>query len=903
MESMEQTLNRLGISRIAEFRGIVEYRLNSNGLKILLVEDHKRPVVLVDLLYRIGSRNEANGYTGSAHFFEHLMFKGTKERHPKDGRGIDDLLKPVGAMYNANTWLDRTQYYEVLPAEQLELGLAIEFDRMRNLDVTVEDRNSEMTVVRSEFEIGKNDPEQQLDELGWATAFTQHAYHWSTIGYLDDVENVPLERMKEFYDTFYHPNNATCIVLGDFNPQTALELIHKHAGHIPPSPEPIPEVYTREPVQSGERRFEITKAGSLPLYWSGYHIPQARHRDTYALAVAAAILGSSGRRSSRLYKSLIDSSLAVSVSAHAQENRDPSLFLISATVSHGGKIEDVEKVILDELTKLATEPVSEAELKRVKEANRKGTTLGRADIISHQGQLAEAEAVADWQWMVEYDDKYDAVTAEDIMRVVNTYLVKKNRTVGHFIPQSAEEQPGDAQAEDSANALPNTVAEEPSVATPAADSLASQVTRTVLPNGLTVLVMPMRGTGSVSINGKVRAGSVFADKDKSLVAAMAASLLVKGSTKYSKQAVAELLETMGTDLRFRSGKFDVGFGTTVVTSDLPALLNLTADLLSNPLFEAVELERAKKMSRSNVVAAMDDPGSVAQNRLKQALYGTDSVFYEKPFEVTMAELGTVSGEDLRAFHSQCYSPAATIITVAGDVDPAYALELVKASFGSWTGAACKQLDPTELHKLGDRAAMSSPKKAERIDVAMADKTSVAIVIGLSAPLARSSSDYCAAVLANSALGHDTLSARLGLVVREKHGLTYGISSSFEDVSVPGATWTIGLDTNPANVEKALKLTYEVTKGYIEEGITDKELQNEKGRTVGEFQLRLRHAAGIAQVLTAYESLGIGIAAIDNFGRDINAVTKEEVNEAIRRYLRIDEAVTVLAGSFSANQNQ
>jgi zinc protease len=901
METMQDTLKRLGITRVAEFRGVTEYKLEANGLKILLVEDHKRPVVLVDLLYRIGSRNEANGYTGSAHFFEHLMFKGTKDRHPKDGRGIDDLLKPVGAIYNANTWLDRTQYFELLPAAQLELGLAIEFDRMRNLEVTTEDRNSEMTVVRSEFEIGKNDPEQLIDELGWKTAFTEHAYHWSTIGYLNDVENVPLERMKEFYDTFYHPNNATCIVVGDFDPQEALTLIHKHAGHIPPSPKPIPEVYTKEPPQSGERRFELCKSGSLPLLWMGFHIPEARHKDIYALAVAAAILGSSGRRSSRLYKRLIDTALAAGVSCHAQENRDPSLFILSATVGHGNKVEDVEKVILEELERLAKEPVSEAELKRVKDANRKGTTLGRADILSFQRQLAEAEAVADWQWMVEYDDKFEAVTADDIMRVVRTYLNKKNRTVGHFLPEGQE-----AESED--NAAAGAVSESGSpVATlapvPASKldpkSFAAQVTKTVLPNGLTVQVMPMKGTGSVSVSGKVRAGGFFAPQAKSLLAALTASMLDKGSTNYDKATVAETLESMGAGLRFAANNFTVGFGTMVVTEDLPSMLNMTADLLKNPLFDAEEFKRAKRRIHSGLIGQADDPGAVAGNRLTQALYGAESVYHDKQFAALIGELGTIEVADLKSFHSENYSPKGTIISVVGDIDPAQALELVKAAFGSWTGPEPKQIDDAQLAKLGDRACMSSVQKAERIEVPMADKTSVSIVIGLAALLKRSSPDYFAAMLANAALGHDTLSARLGLVVREKHGLTYGIRSTFQDLTFNGAPWLITLDTNPVNVEKALALTGEVVKSYVENGITDQELSNEQGRAAGEFDLRLRNSSGIANILTDYEFLGLGVAALDSFASDVKAVTKDEVNEAIRKYFRLDESVTVLAGTLAS----
>ncbi len=894
MESLQDTLKRLGMSFVAASGGIAEYRLDANGLKILLVEDHNRPVVLVDILYRIGSRNEANGYTGSAHFFEHLMFKGTRDRHPKDGRGIDDLLKPVGAIYNANTWLDRTQYFELLPANQLELGLAIEFDRMRNLKVTTEDRNSEMTVVRSEFEIGENDPEELLDKLGWATAFTQHAYHWPTIGYRDDVENVPLSRMKGFYDTFYWPNNATCIVMGDFDPQQALALIHKYAGSLPASPAPIPDVYTHEPPQEGERRVELHRAGgSLPLVWLGFHIPNASHKDIYALTAAAQILGSSQRRNSRLYKRLIDSGLAAKVNAHAQENRDPSLFLVTATCGHGASADEVEKALLEEVARLAKEQVSESELARIKEANRKGTTLNKADILGYSRLIAEAEAVADWRWVVEYDDKFEAVTAGDIQRVARTYLQKDNRTVCRFVPKTEEGETEGQAAEQSAAAGAQSVSPSQG-AEPRKATVASQVSREVLANGLTVVVMPLRGTGSVSVAGALRAGSYYAGEGKGLVPWLTSSMLVRGSSRYSKAAVAEALEKMGTDLRFGSDNFAVNFGTTVVSADLPEILDLVADVLRNPLLDPDELSSTKRLVGSQLRQRMTDTGALARSGLNQALYSPESVYYDTPYEALLTELEGIGSGDLKSFHAAQYSPRGTVLTVVGDVDPARAVELVKARFADWTGPEVPAVDESRLTKLAHRP--SSSQSGRRIEIPVPDKTSVDIIIGLPALTKRSAADYYAAKLANDVLGHDTLAARLGKVVREQHGLTYGITSRFLDNRYVGAPWAINMSVNPDNVEKALKLTDEVVRAYIAGGVTDQELADEKGRATGEFQLQLRSSLGLARALANLESIGLTAEAIDDFERGINAVTKEQVNEAIRKFIRIDEAVTVLSGT-------
>src|SRR5215470_13223698 len=238
--SLQKTLSRLGIRQIQADKGIVEYRMAANGLKILLVENHSAPVVTTMVLYRVGSRDEAVGYTGATHFLEHMMFKGTRKHNPAKGNGLDDLLKPIGALYNATTWFDRTNYFEAVPSEHLELCIALEADRMRNLVLKQDDRDSEMTVVRNEFERGENEPDDIMQKDMYAMAFREHPYQIPTIGYRSDVENVPMARLRAFYETFYWPNNATVIVVGDFEPAKALKLVSKHFGKIRRSPKPIP---------------------------------------------------------------------------------------------------------------------------------------------------------------------------------------------------------------------------------------------------------------------------------------------------------------------------------------------------------------------------------------------------------------------------------------------------------------------------------------------------------------------------------------------------------------------------------------------------------------------------------------------------------------------------------------
>src|SRR5918993_3244615 len=261
-----------GFEFVAEGGGVREYRL-ANGLKVLLVENRVAPVATVCVLYRVGSRNEAVGHTGATHLLEHMMFKGTPEFNKERNTQIAATLQKIGADFNATTWYDRTNYFETVPSDKLELAVRLEADRMRNSFIADADRQSEMTVVRNELERGQNEPSMVLDEAVYATAFREHPYHHPTIGWRADVENVPTARLKEFYDTFYHPNNATAIVVGDFDAGEALDLISKYFGAHPSAPGAIPEVYTEEPPQQGERRVVVRRAGELAFVQAAFHTP------------------------------------------------------------------------------------------------------------------------------------------------------------------------------------------------------------------------------------------------------------------------------------------------------------------------------------------------------------------------------------------------------------------------------------------------------------------------------------------------------------------------------------------------------------------------------------------------------------------------------------------------------
>jgi zinc protease len=915
-QATKERKTTVSIKKVSQQKNVVEYRL-SNGLKVLLVENHSAPVVTVLVLFKVGSRNEGVGFTGATHFLEHMLFKGTKKHNADKGNGIDDLLTQIGAYWNATTWFDRTSYFEVVPSEYLELCVQLEADRMRNLLLRQQDHDSEMSVVRNEFERGENYPEEALEKELYAVAFREHPYHHPTIGWRSDVEGVPMSRLKEFYDTFYWPNNATLVLVGDFKTKEALEIVVKHYGKISPAPHEIPQVYTVEPPQEGERRFEIKRAGDLPRVWAGYHVPPADHPDNYALGAIRHILGGTYERSSRLYKSLIDTGIAADAFARHHDLRDPGLFIVGAMLNPGVDLNKAETVLQIELSKLSTHPVSEQELQRAKSANWKGTVLAKADPSSLAFMLGEAESKADWNWLIEYDQRFEEVTAQDIMRVAQRYFVKQNRTIGSFLPEqqqvvdigsgngkSGTVKGGESASKAKANGkhakIPTTLKELMKMSPPVAKvkvprpkapttEYVTKVKRHVCQNGMTLLLMSVPGTESLGLAGVMKAGKYFTHDKNANLSDLTIDLLPKGSANYSKLEIAEALEGMGVPsaLDFTIDNFRIAFATQLVSNDLSQFLPLLADVLRRPRFEPEELTKTKVEWQAKYAEAMNSTRMCAMNRLRQTIYPNGHPFNEDTFEKQLAELDAVSLESIQQLHSSLFRPDVTVLSIVGDIDIDKTIELIEKSFGDWSKGTPRTIVMPEVpHALTPR----------RIDIQLPDKRSVDVVIGHPTPLKRTDDDFYAARIANAALGQDTITSRLGQIVRDRAGLTYGIYSSFSDAAFGFAPWTVSLSVNPSNVDRALSLVSEVLKDYKSKGISEEELAKETGRAIGSFKVGLASSLGIARVLSEFEFLGMGVSELDKITQRYIAVTKKQADAAMRKYMHPETAITVVSGT-------
>jgi zinc protease len=403
----------------------------SNGLKVILLENHKDPVITFQVWYRVGSRNEEWGKTGLSHMLEHMMFKGTQKVGPEE---FSRIIQENGGNDNAFTSNDYTAYFENLSTDRVRIALELESDRMQNLVLREKDFRTERMVVMEERRLRTEDnPQSYLIEQLEASAFQVSPYHWPTIGWKEDIERFTLEDLKAYYRTYYNPVNAFLVVVGDFQREEILSKIKKTFGLIPKGLPPVQDK-DKEPPQPGERRIFVKKEAKLPYLVMGYHVPNLRNPDSYVLEVIAAIL--SDGKSSRLYESLVhEKQLVLSADAdNSLLSRDPSLFYVSAEPLPGKELGEVEKALEQEIERLQKEPVSEHELEKAKNQLEAAFIYAQDSLFSQAMLLAHHEIALNWKSIDDYIPSIRKVTPEDIQRVAKHYLVPNNRTVGILVP-------------------------------------------------------------------------------------------------------------------------------------------------------------------------------------------------------------------------------------------------------------------------------------------------------------------------------------------------------------------------------------------------------------------------------------------------------------------------------------
>jgi zinc protease len=889
---------------VQESGGIKEYTMTKNDLSILLMEDHSAPVLTFMVTYRVGSRNEAIGNTGSTHLLEHLMFKGTPTYNKAKGTTIFSVLQNVGAVINASTWNDRTNYFEMMPREHLELALQIEADRMRNLLLDEKDKNSEMTVVRNEFERGENDPEEALDKNIWATAYQAHPYHHSTIGWRTDIENVPINRLREFYETFYWPNNATVTIIGDFDTKNAMNLIYKYFGSIPKSPKPIPAMYTEEPIQEGPRRVIVKRTGETGIVGVAHKSLKSLDQRQYAFVVLDRILSSG--KNSRFYRSLVDKGLAAAVEVQNTPFKDAGLFITYATLTPNTKHADVEKIILDEYKKIQDSSVTQKELDDAKAQIRVAQAFGRDGSFSVASRLNEAIAVGDWKYYTNFMDEINKVTAADIQAVAKKYLVEDQMTVGYFIPKSAgEKSTGSVEFKNEGNhprsfrgseeRVNDEIVNEDGTMSDgllmAVDGEQTKLAKNIVDskiNGIRVLSMKTSVKDVVTIRGSLMAGTYFSGANKA-VADLTVAMLDQGTAKRDKFTISAELEKLGAVLNFTTGNETVNFSARCLRSDVGTVINILSEELRMPLFDEKALANVKKRRLAMYKQNSESTNNRATETLYEKIFPTDHPNYAVPTQQMIADIEKITINDLKEFHKKNYGPASMILVAVGDVDSKELNAQVQANFSGWSGGS----------------HFAKPKKAETkaadknpIIVSMKDKTSVSLVIGTGIGMQRDEKDFLPLFVGSYILGGN-FSARLMSTVRDNEGLTYGINSFFDGHQYSDGSWLVLATFSPDLLKRGLESTRKQIALWLEKGVSEDELKAKKTTITGSYKVGLSTTNGIANQILSIAQRDLSLDFLDQYPDKISALTLSDVNGAIQKYIKADNLFTVAAGSIDS----
>jgi len=827
------------------------------------------------IVYKVGSRYEGAGHTGATHILEHLMFKGTQRFNSDRGTEIARVLQRVGADFNATTWLDRTTYFETVPVEHLPLAVEIEADRMRGARVREEDLESERTVVLNELVKGENDPFDLLLKSSFAHTFLEHPYHHPTIGWRSDVENVTAAVLRRFYDTYYHPDNATVIVIGDIDERATLDEIERRFGEIPPAPAPPPVPWAREGRQRGERRFQIRRAGEVGWLALTWHVPNGLHDDLPALSVLAQVL--SEGVTSRLHQKLVETNLCLGVHAMAWELHDPGVFQVFATISPGVEHAAVEGIIREELRALRGGALAD-EVIRARTQVRTDLAFRRESPAQTVSALSEAVAIGDWRRFAREMELVERVTREDVARVNSTYLTDDGVTVGSFVPEGPG---GEGSASPRLRPQPCFLQR----------STHESVSLRELPGGPKVAVLSNPHAPTVTIAGSLQAGRSFVSDQRFLVASVTAAMLERGTHSHTRLALARELEDHGLQLGVSASGDSptlVSFSAQGLAEELPRLVELLIDVLRRPTFPSDELAKLQEQFLGGLARERHETFPTAFGALTRHLYPAGHAHHHRKVDVRERELRSVSVADLEAYHQTTYGPASLVFAVVGQVESDEVAHLLEDRLAGWEGG--RTPPPRQ-----EPPALVEPAREL---LHLSDQPNLDVFLGHSGRLLRSDPDLAPAMLANACLGQSTLTSRLGVAVRDRAGLTYGVYSRFFGTTFVPGPWAVYLSVAPDDLERAVDLTRSVVVEYLADGPTDEEIEDERQAQAGAFRVGLATNSGIARALVTVMSTGLPLAFLDEHPRRLLEVGRGEVLEALGRHIHPEHLVLTAAGSLA-----
>lgn len=879
--------------------GITEYRLE-NGLRVLLFPDASQPQTTVSITYFVGSRHEGYGETGMAHLLEHLVFKGTPN-HPD----IPQELSERGAQPNGTTWLDRTNYFETFPAssENLEWALDLEADRMVNSFISAEDLESEMTVVRNEWEAGENSPFNVLYKRMNSVAYLWHNYGNSTIGARADLENVPIERLQAFYRKYYQPDNAQLVVAGQFDPDEALALVVEKFGALPrpdrSGDNVIYPTYTAEPAQDGERTVTLRRAGDAQLVAHLYHIPAGFHEDFAALDILTWILGD--EPSGRLYKALVEPGMAASIFAQSNQLREPGNLIAFAVVRDEGSASDVAEAMAQAVQEVLTNPVAGEEVERARRARLASIERRFNDSREIALELSEWGAMGDWRLFFVHRDRLREVTAEDVQRVGLAYLKPSNRTVGVFLPDDQPDRAEIPAAPDVASVVEGyegaeAVAEgeafDPSPANIDARTHVRDVT-----GGMKAALLPKDTRGeTVVANLVLRLGTEEALAGRRQAGQAAAQMLMRGTARRSRQEIEDEMNRLQAQMSVGGGPIVVQAQVQATREHFADALRLLAEVLREPAFSAEEFTLLKEEQLASMEIQKSEPQLQAVIALQRHMNPREPSHpqYVPTADEAIAAIEALTVEEVRAFYDEFFGAGGATLAVVGDFDEAETAGIVDQAFGDWAAQVSFQRAPNDFQDV----------PAEEIQIETPDKTNAMFLVAMNLPMTQDHEDAPSLIMANYLLGGGFLNSRLATRIRQDEGLSYGVGSqlSLHPLDDQGQFVAFAIFA-PENREKLEAVFREEIDKVLTDGFTSEELEAGIQGYLESANLRRAQDPQLAGTLNSNMYFGRTMAWQAEHEDAVRSLTLDQVNAAARRWIDLAKMTFVKAGDFAKTEGK
>ncbi|HEY2972494.1 MAG TPA: pitrilysin family protein [Pyrinomonadaceae bacterium] len=878
-----------GVDRVTSVEGITEYRL-PNGLRVLLFPDPTKPTVTVNVTYLVGSRNENYGETGMAHLLEHLTFKGT----PKHSN-IPQELTTHGARPNGSTGTDRTNYFETFAAtdENLNWALDLESDRMVNSFIAKKDLDSEMTVVRNEFESGENSPFNVLLQRSMAASYIWHNYGKTTIGARSDIENVPIERLQAFYRNYYQPDTAVLLIAGKFEEQKTLALVDKYFSLIPRPTRTIQKIYTVEPAQDGERAVTLRRVGDTQLVQALYHVPAGSHPDFAAVDIIAQIVGDTP--SGRLHKALVETKKASSVFGFDFQWHDPTLAIFGAEVRQGDSLDVARDTLIQSIEGIGANPPTKEEVERARAQLLKSIELALNNSDRVGVTLSEFIGAGDWRLFFLHRDRLRQVTPEEVARVAAKYFKPSNRTLGLFIPTPNPDRTEIPATPDLNAALKDYKGDAIVVAGEAFDPSPVNIeSRTMRSNlggiKLALLSKKTRG-GKVVAQLTVRFGDERSLMNRSTDAVLAGAMLMRGTNKHSRQQIQDELDRLKARVRVSGGATQANVSIETTRENLPSVMPLVAEILREPAFPEREFELLKQEYLAAIEQQKSEPGQIGSTEFSRHItpYPKGDVRYTSTTEEDIADLNRTTLEQTKQFYKDFYGTSNAQLTVIGDFDDKEIGELVNQLFVDWKSSRPFKRIPSVYKDVAPiNRSLRTPDKANAVFLA-----------GFTLQVRDDNPDYPALILGNYILGGGFLNSRLAARIRQKEGLSYGVGSSINVSALDQyGTFVANAIYAPQNVEKLETAFKEEIARMLKDGFTADEVEGAKSGYLQSRQVSRAQDNELVGRLNNYLFLNRTLQWDADFEAKIRALTPEQISVVMRRWIDPAKMTFIKAGDFA-----